>query len=465
MKKNNFFITTLYDLRERRHAPFMFMPRHMSFVDVCKAVYFEMSNHKERDMFVINHMLKEMVDRGLLRNNPAEYHYYALSTLRIHDIHLTTSDNLTFCRGTSTDESEAYAKAVGEVFERTSLRYNNEKDEYIDSYDELWAQGVSVVSVESFPKPTELQMKLSPQAIFSNKDTFSWAEVTSLLNNKRCYIPAQTIFFNNYEKYPHEKNILSPSSHGAGAGYTREKAISSGIYEVLNRHFFLQSWYTKEVKERIDTTTIPHTSKASILVTALEKQGFIVHLIDYSQEAGVPSVICILERDGGWSCGGTAGTQLESVIERSVMEAMASYLWRMRRFLSGGGNYEVQTVSQIANNFSDTMYGIPEQRVMLYGFSYFITHASTFSTFISGKKHPFSTLFDKKTGFDSKRHAVTLFGDVFVYDAQATYLEECNYYSTKVIIPKSYFFSLYEIHSRPVHSDIYPQNTGINPFP
>ena len=221
----------------------------------------------------------------------------------------------------------------------------------------------------------------------------------------------------------------------------------------------------KIVPERIDTTTIPNNSKAHILIRNLEQRGFTINLLNYSDKAGIPSVICILERCGGWFCGGSAGTSLETVIERAVTEAFSIYSWCIRKTIAGENIYNANSMKLLQNGFIDTEFGDAKSRLLLYGYSYCIKNHIQFTSFITGKNIPFSTQWDTDDTYDCQKHAHDLLGDVFVYEIQKEYIQRYEYHVVKVVIPSSYFFSLEESGSRPVRMGTYPQNTQINPFP
>ena len=465
MKKlNSTLLLLLSNLRKERSSPFLFLPQRLDFRALCIAVYYEVSRHEKRDMYLIDLVLEELTKRGILNKYPVLYRSYDLETITIHDVFLTTSDNLIFSRGTSTDICEAYAKALGEVFERTGIRYNVDTRTELGNEKDLQEKGKLVVGVGMFPQPTEAQKQKFKDAVVTKDDSFSWVPIKNYNDGMTWYIPAQTVFLNTPEG-THEQNILFPSSHGAGAGYSKEQAIASGVHEIINRHFFLESWYMKVIPNTIDTKTIPKNSKAHTLIQNLQQRGFTINLLDYSEKAGIPSVICILERYGGWFCGGGAGTSLEKVIERALTEAFSVYSWCIHKTIVGENTHNARSMELLQNGFLDTEFGDARSRLLLYGYSYFINNHLRFTPFIKGREIPFSTQWDKDDTYDCKKHAHDLLGDVFVYEIQKEYIQLYEYHVVKVVIPSSYFFSLQESGSRPVRGGTYPQNTEINPFP
>jgi thiazole/oxazole-forming peptide maturase SagD family component len=466
---NTYFIEMLRKLRIERQSLWMFMPKTMTFVEGCIAMYYEVSNHSKKDEYLISLVIDELVATGILRSDPVTYYSYEVGTQIIHDVLLTTSDNKVFSRGTSIDKSEAYAKALGEVFERTSIRYNTDADTIVCSQNELQKKGYRYVSVDLFPQATPLQKQHFPETIFDRDTQFSWVQVEDLEGTAHIlgkkYIPAQTVFLSNLRSYPNEKVMINSTSHGAGAGYTKEQAITSGVYEVINRHFFLSDWYKNSIPHRIDPNSIPKNSIVFSLLSDLEKRGFIVHFLDYSDKAGVPSIVCVISKDGGWSCGGTASPSMEKALERSLMEAFATYTWYMQKTIHGENVYTKQDIVSVQDGFVDTVHSDAVSRIMIYNHAYYLGTKQFSPTMVEGTYTSFSTNHDKGVDFDSVRHARELFGGVYCYFPAKEYLQTYGYISAKIIIPTSYFFNLYEIHSRPILNGTYPQNEEMNPFP
>lgn len=463
----NFLLSFLKEEREKRGTPFLFMPKRISFSELCKALYYEIVTKEKSDMFLISGVLRELVTIGLLAKRPVKYSYYELDHFTIHDVLLVTNDNQSFSRGVSTNIVEAYAKALGEVFERTSIRYNVEKNIVVGEEDELKKNGLLPVAVSSFPRATKKQEGIFKDGIFSKEDTFSWVKVHSLKDGLDYHIPAQTVFLSNYTLYPNEKNILSPSSHGAGAYYSKKGALFSAIGEIINRHFFLESWYFFKKPKRIALETIPKESKASQLISDFLNRGFTLHILSYCENAGIPSIICLLEKEGGWSCGGGVASSLLGAIEKAILEAYSVYTWYMRSVIDGGWVQNAVSINNLKDDFIDTELSKVKERIYLFNQKIFIDTKCSFSSITQGEIVQFSTQYDITNEYDIEQHACNLFGDVYVYTPDKKYTKEYGFTTVKVIIPKSYFFSLYEIHTRPAHThnSSYPHNTAINPFP
>ncbi len=461
MKKT---IKLLYEIRQNRGAKFMFMPKTLSFFEICKCIYFEYVNIWKSDEIIIVKFLKELFRKGLILEKSLSYSTYNLDNFTYNDVNITTSDNKTFSRGTSIDKSEAYAKAVGEVLERTSVRYNKDKV-LIESQKSMSEKKLDFISISDFSQPTQKQLEKYLHFNIDNSDIFSWTKVLNIKDNKDYYAPSQTVFYGNAISYPNEKHIIHPTTHGAGAGYTEYDADRSCICEVIHRHFYLKNWYAGKSVNIIDIDSIPKDKKIYSLIQDLKNRDFKVNLLDYSDQAGLPTVMCVIEKEGGWSCGGTTGVNIDSVIQRAISESMAAYLWYAKNIAEEGCKISHVDISKVEDGFVDDVYGETNNKIAIYNQKYFIDkNKNSLDFLLSGKVIPYDNKYNKNFNYDIKKHAIDIFGDVYFYKVENNYLPDFNYFVKKVIVPNSYSFPMEEKYSRPTLNGDYPQVTILNPF-
>jgi hypothetical protein len=198
-------------------------------------------------------------------------------------------------------------------------------------------------------------------------------------------------------------------------------------------------------------------------VQEFQNRGFTVHCLDFSSEAQIPTFICILEKLGGWYCGGSTGINFLKASERSVDEALSTFLWNMQTSLGGGNLITEDLVLNLEPDFTDKN-ATDVTKNLIFGNSTFV---SNFDKFImKGEESKYTEEFNKQEDFDVYKFANQKFGDtVYLYKQEKSYLEEYNYFVTKVYIPNSYYFALNETKSRPVLNNLLPTFTKINPFP
>lgn len=460
-------ITLYIEFRKSRNSKFLFVPNDIYFITICKLLFWEILNPEKGDGVLLECVIDDLKSEGLIMKQPIIYENYQINKLTFHDVYIKTSDGGIFCRGTSTDRMESYAKAFGEVFERTSLQYNNETC-IQGSANQLRASNVDIVDITSFPLPTNLQKTMYVKNIWTEDTIFSWSEI--LEDGQKLYCPSQLVFFNNYVSFPGEPFIQQPTTHGAGAGYTPEAALYSGVFEIVNRHFFLESWYKKQSPDRVDLDSLYFDVELSNLVLSLKERNFNLTLLSYTRQAKVPSFICVIERWGGYSVGGSAGIDAISSIKKAIYEAFSTYIWSVQTTLSGRNNINIQFIDGLKNNFVDEEQGSSFGRVMLFGDNYFIKSSGKvdMSFLFEGVTMKYLDILDKyvEDKFDISKYIRENFGKLYLYQSDKSVLKKYDYYVKKIIIPNTYYFALNDKYSRPLlKEDDIITNYQINPFP
>lgn len=458
-------------LRNARGSRFMFIPPSLSFTEMCTLVSLEYRNTKLGDAMLLECAARDLKARGLLPDVPFTTYAYELGSDTFHDVYATTADGQRFCRGTSrAGAMEAYAKALGEVFERTALKFNLGETVVATEREMITRFGAeSVVGPSRFPRPTRIQRERSPQDIVGPSDALSWNQAERIGGVRPVWIPSQACFFWNHSRFPDEKIMLQPTTHGAAGGFGKEEAIRAGILEIIHRHYFLQSWYQGTIPKRLSLSN--STEPIADLIRQIEAHGFKATILDYSAQARVPSVICFLSRDGGYFVGGSASSTLSDAVERAITEAFSTYTWYAQATYAGQNDVSPELIASISNDFTDVKAGDDPHRVMLYADRFFNESGKSYDLgrFLSGEFTQFETVareFDIVDPASIERIARESFGEIYVFESDKPYLRAYGYHAVKTIVPDSYYFALHERHSRPVLSDsVEPRMTIINPFP
>jgi thiazole/oxazole-forming peptide maturase SagD family component len=447
------------NLRRKRGDKLSFLAHSTPLPTLSRLLSYEYTDIFSSDALLIETCVLDLQKRKLLHSRAIQSAVYSYGGTNIFDTFLRTIDNSVYCRGTSTSKTESVAKALGEVFERTSIKYAPGKLR-IASSQQLTHERVPHIKPSDFAKPTPAQLDTFSYMRTDDTQVFSWVPVRHTATGKNVLAPAQCVFYGNRRVHDSESYIIQPSTHGAGAGFSAEAAYASGLFEITHRHFFFKNWYQGLAPRRIDPATLPTGSGAARLAHSLQTHGFILHLLDYSTEAGVPCSITLIEIYGGLYCGGTSGTSLERCIERGLSEAFATYLWVHKTSHSGGFRIKLAEINALRHNLTDTTTDA-YNRVYWYSNSYFLEKVGT--QFLSGAHISFSE--SVKDG--TLTRAVQNFPDTYVYHLpQTELLADYSYHVARTIAPQSYIFALAEHHSRPLLSDgIQPVNTLINPFP
>ncbi len=342
--------------------------------------------------------------------------------------------------GTSRDLEISLSKAVGEFLERYVLTIYKKKNLERGSYHEL---------IKSHYKTLH---PLSVADLFSDRDVdsnikdlnnspFYWEKGFRVRDNKSCLIPAQLIYWNyqiNGEVLLRESN-----TNGAGGFFTKEGALLSGLYELIQRDAFLAFWLNTLSPPKIDPKTVPHAGFQE-LVEEASRYGFAIHCLNTTLDTAIPSfIVAIEDLKKTWPAvviGGGGGANPSQALYHALFEAWSVYYW-----IRGQEPFELP---KNYKPFADSAVGQAE-RVRLWGSSEYL---DKFAFFLKGEEKKFGDYnFNYPSDFNSERdelkeavYRVESLGEgyeVLGFLADHPLLDQLNYFVAQVVVPS--FIPLY----------------------
>lgn len=458
----NNLISHYRSLKEARGDVFRFVPDDIPFHILARLLYLHSIHSPQEDLVLLDYVIADLQREGILINtHPLRAHTYTLPGSTIYDIYITTSDNRVYCRGTASSYIEACAKALGEVFERTISRFPSDRTYQVHSATELHRAGVPHIPPSAFAQPTDKQRTIFSSNIATDETLLAWIPVTPVLD-PTCTVlaPLQTIYYSSQDRFK-EPLIFQQTTNGLGAGYSHQHALSSAFAECIHRHHYLDAWYHTRDSAVIDTNTVPASSALSSLIHSLHERGFKVEILNFTENASVPTCITYLHHRGGVYCGGSTSTSLEKAAKRSVEEAFSIYLWSYQATLRGEYDITEELCNTLQQDTTDTR-ATGAHRVQLFATPHFITHHPVL-THVHKKLIPF---LEESYTHTALMRAATAFENAYTYTFSSPLISKYSYHVVRGVLPQSYFFPLNDQHSRLIlkHGD-YPHHTYINPFP
>ena len=190
--------------------------------------------------------------------------------------------------GTDLDEERAERAAFGEALERLcSASYQDEQ--YVTATAaEL---GSRALDLDCIPRCSdkELAHPACP-LVFPRKDqVIRWVRAVSLLDGKIVFVPAVMTYL--YLRYAHPgERIWLPISTGCAAHTSLEKAVLSGIMEVVERDAISITWLQRLPLPRIEVDDLPSDLKPYWL--ALDRGSTMIQpsFFDATTDIGFPTV-------------------------------------------------------------------------------------------------------------------------------------------------------------------------------
>ena len=408
-------------------------------------------------------VVEELVERKILAPQSIQAFSFNFKTTIFYDFYLKNYDGRTYSRGFSTDINEAFAKALGEVFERQFTEFPK-KNEHIlyTSLKDLEKYGEIFVDPRRYPQPTEKQLVAFPGKFEYKEDgIFGWVKVKSLSTGSSIYALAQDAYW-GFNYINNEPFLTTPGTSGCGGGYTQEQALNSAMLEILQRDTFFRYWYFNKKPEKIDLESISATGSAGEMLNNLKYEGFTVYLLDMTPLAGIPTITAVIQRENtGWFVGASSSFSKEKSILRALEEAFSIYMWTFQQ--AKNGSYEIADFIETPSkdDFLDERIN-PRTRCLLWGSKFYADLQNKFlieGDFISFKEESINQSFNLKDFLMEK------FGEGYVMEAENEVLDLYNYHAVKVFFPKAYRLVLNEKYSRSVFNNVYPQNVAPHPFP
>jgi thiazole/oxazole-forming peptide maturase SagD family component len=222
--------------------------------------------------------------------------------------------------GAGFDAESAEQSAIGESLERYAASYINFDEIIVDSYKGMEDKGHKLVKPEEFELFSEGQYNAQafPYKKFNKNTVIGWSECYRYSNEESVFVPSAFIYI-PYIKNDDEEVITPYISTGLAAGQTRENAILSGIYEVVERDSFSVTWLTK----------LPPAAKVDLAVLPNFKDIFTDNLkytaYDISLDIPLRTVFAMVEGNlegrNVLSVGASTRLTIEEALKKALIEA------------------------------------------------------------------------------------------------------------------------------------------------
>lgn len=330
------------------------------------------------------------------------------------------------------DLENVYSRAIGEFFERYCLLFYKQKDLVRSSLSALRKAGKKVLPLEHLAGFSTDQKKRKQQVRWDETSIFPFTQMTRYSTGEKVLAPAQLIFW-NYVPIEGESFLGEGNTNGAGGMFTKEGALLSGLYELIQRDAFLIFWLNKLAPPRIDPDTVPNEQFQDLLAQS-RRYGFNVHVLDTTLDTGIPSSAVVLEDPTGKSSrfcvGGGCELDAGKAIAKSLEEAWGVHYWT-----------GMLPPYSLAKDYQPFAKGIgQDERLALWANP---EMADAFAFFLAGNERPFSELL-RMPEFSSNKEElrwaverVERLGkgyEVYYYLASHQLLSHYSYYSAQVVV-------------------------------
>ncbi len=215
------------------------------------------------------------------------------------------------------------AAAIGEAVERYGMLFYDKSRMILAAYRDLREPAVppDLLRLHS-REQAEDPRRRGRLAYFDDDSRLRWIWGWSLTHDQPRLVPAALVYL-GYDSGPEEAAIGSNASTGLAAGLTREAAILSGLYEIVERDAFAISWLYRQARGRVrvDDAALQARLRASF---AVGRSDVSLDLFDLTCDIPITSVLAVMRRPAEFGpalCVGAASRlSPQGAVRKSLLE-------------------------------------------------------------------------------------------------------------------------------------------------
>ncbi len=326
------------------------------------------------------------------------------------------------------------AAAIGEAVERYSMLFYDRAQMVLASFRDLGALAVSpdLARLHSSEQVADPRWK-GKLGYFDEDTRLRWVWGWSLTHDRPRLVPAALVYL-GYDYGADETNVGRNASSGLAAGLTREAAILSGIYEVVERDAFALSWFFRQARSRV--VLDDEALRAGLLADfGLTNPGVSIEVFDVTFDIPVSSMLAILRRPtefGPALCLGAASRLSPTQAARKCLLELGQGLPYLRVLTAEGKQWVTRDDYADLTSF--------DHHFMLYNTRPELA-ATAFDFYRTASPEALSTIPDRAAGTlkaDVERCVALLAEaghEVIVVDLTTPDLREVGFSAVRVVIP------------------------------
>ncbi|MDM8359088.1 YcaO-like family protein [Pandoraea communis] len=193
--------------------------------------------------------------------------------------------------GAATTRSMALAKAIGEAIERYCAAIYDKRELPLVAYEKA---PFECIHPSAFVLYSDEQYAFDGFMFdrFTTASPVRWSPALDLATGDTTHVPAAMVYVPYFfQEGGDESAITQPISTGLSCHCSYEEAALGGLCEVIERDCFSITWQARLSRPRLRNATLSAVNRD--LVGRFEDVGYRIHLMDISNETGVPAVLAV----------------------------------------------------------------------------------------------------------------------------------------------------------------------------
>ena len=244
-----------------------------------------------------------IVDLAAASRDPSEPHLPLVWRARIsnHAFAEETEDSHVACSGKGFTTRAAWISCVGEAVERYSAGRWSPDELVMATRAELPGDAVDPRDLVLYEPERYDDL---PYAPYADETRLAWLTGCSLTDASEIWVPAIAALM-EFTVGDSSEFLFPITSNGLAAGPTLQAAVTSAIFEVLERDAFMITWSNQLPARRLDGATHPDADVRD-LVLGYRRRGVRLELFELPTDHPVCVVMGVAFQEGGF--GGPAAT-------------------------------------------------------------------------------------------------------------------------------------------------------------
>lgn len=258
---------------------------------------------------------------------------------------------------------EAATCAIGEAVERYCCAFYDH-DSLVHATAQELGSGARPLSTWSLFHPKQMLAEGFP---FARREDLPihWSRAESLHDGTERFVPASLVYIPYNRRDPSDRHdMIAPAvSSGFACHPDRERALLTGLCEVVERDAFVITWLRKLPPRRIDGKADPVLGP--LLERYFASESLELHLFDITVDIAIPTVLCVgrgTSVRGAFACVGAATRpSIRDAAIKAMKEACQGAAW-VRGLVREDPTWLPQPGFRDILEFEDhvRLYGVPE---------------------------------------------------------------------------------------------------------
>ena len=231
--------------------------------------------------------------------------------------------------GFDKNQNIALSKALGEIVERIGSGLKDEENNTIEkSFSEIF-QIYNVMYPPRVHRFLDVQKKDMPELGHTDDRKILWVKGENLFTKEKVFVPRDVT---SWFLGPRTSRtlFLHSTTNGCAGHFSKDVAVLSALFEVIERDAFLVHWLTKISPRKLAVESLPESLKKR--VELFKEWGYVISILITTTDIKMPcvNIICSTKNSGDFhkiTLSGACRLTYREAIEKGLDELISCAPW------------------------------------------------------------------------------------------------------------------------------------------